>query len=58
LRSAAAAGVNPDVQNAAADLNARANGWAYKLPTYKGQQFMATVESLLKPPGAPAKTDQ
>ncbi len=56
--SAAAGGVNPDVQNEAADLNARANGWAYKLPAYKGQQFMATLESLLKPKGAPAKTDQ
>jgi hypothetical protein len=56
--SAAAGGVNPDVQNEAADLNARASGWAYKLPAYKGQQFMATLESLLKPPGAPARTDQ
>jgi hypothetical protein len=56
--SAAAGGVNPDVQNEAADLNARASGWAYKLPAYKGQQFMATLESLLKPSGTPAKTDQ
>ena len=56
--SAAAGGVNPDVQTEAADLNARANGWAYKLPAYKGQQFMATLESLLKPQGAPAKTEQ
>src|SRR5215472_3096998 len=56
--SAAAGGVNPDVQSEAADVNARANGWAYKLPAYKGQQFMATLESLLKPQGAAAKTDQ
>ena len=56
--SASASGVNPDVQNEAAELNARAKGWAYKLPAYKGQQFMATLESLLKPLGAPAKTDQ
>jgi hypothetical protein len=46
--------------NAAAGVEARAidahaNGWAYKLPAYKAQQFMISIESLLKPVGAKAK---
>ncbi|MGH6878474.1 MAG: DUF4340 domain-containing protein [Rhizomicrobium sp.] len=42
-------------------IDARASGWAYKLPVYKGRQFMTTLESLLKPlpekaaPATPAK---
>ncbi len=32
-------------------IDARADGWAYKLPAYKGQQFMTTLESLLTPAG-------
>ena len=34
------------------------SGWAYKLPPYKGQQIVTTLESLLKPPeksATPAK---
>jgi hypothetical protein len=40
-------------------IDSRASGWAYKLPPYKGQQMMTTLESLLKPlpekPATPAK---
>jgi hypothetical protein len=35
----------------AREINAHANGWAYKLPQYKGQLFMTTLASLLKPVG-------
>ncbi len=49
----------PEAQRQARAIDARASGWAYKLPTYKGQQFMTTLESLLKPlpakPAPPAK---
>jgi hypothetical protein len=45
----------PEAQRQARMIDARASGWAYKLPAYKGQQFMATLESLLKPlPAQPA----
>jgi len=37
-------------------IDSRASGWAYKLPPYKGQQIMTTLESLLKPP--PEKSDK
>jgi len=37
----------------AAAINAHASGWAYKLPAYKGQLFMTTLDSLLKAPDAP-----
>ncbi|HEY5338463.1 MAG TPA: hypothetical protein VIJ85_09685, partial [Rhizomicrobium sp.] len=33
----------------ARDIDAHTNGWAYKLPTDKGQLFMTTLDSLLKP---------
>ena len=51
----------PDAQRQARAVDARASGWAYKLPAYKGQQYMSTLESLLKPlpsksaPAAPAR---
>jgi hypothetical protein len=34
-------------------INAHASGWAYKLPAYKGQLFMTTLDSLLKSADAP-----
>jgi hypothetical protein len=37
----------------AAQINAHASGWAYKLPAFKGQLFMTTLDDLLKPPAAP-----
>ena len=40
----------PEVASEAATINARASGWAYKLPAYKGQLFMTTLDSLLKTP--------
>jgi hypothetical protein len=36
-------------QRQARVIDSRASGWAYKLPSYKGQQVMTTLESLLKP---------
>jgi hypothetical protein len=36
-------------QQQARMIDSRASGWAYKLPPYKGQQIMTTLDSLLKP---------
>jgi hypothetical protein len=49
--------------NAMADKEAReidghVSGWAYKLPAYKGQLFMTTLDSLLKPVGGAAPAQQ
>lgn len=44
-----AEGANPDSRKEARDIDAHANGWAYKLPAYKGAQFTTPLESLLKP---------
>ncbi|MGQ0741980.1 MAG: DUF4340 domain-containing protein [Alphaproteobacteria bacterium] len=54
-----AAGTAPETQKEAAAINARAGGWAYKLPAYKGQVFQTTMESLLKPKNGatPATTE-
>ncbi len=49
--SAEASPGRPDAAREARDINAHANGWAYKLPPAEGQLFMAPVESLLKPLG-------
>ncbi len=49
----AAAPSTPAVAKEAAAINAHASGWAYKLPAFKGQLFMTTLDSLLKPPPAP-----
>jgi len=40
----------PLAQKEAREISARTTGWAYKLPQYKGQLFMTSLESLLKPP--------
>lgn len=39
----------PDAQKEAREISARTTGWAYKLPAYKGQLFMTSLDSLLKP---------
>ncbi|HEY4125565.1 MAG TPA: DUF4340 domain-containing protein [Rhizomicrobium sp.] len=54
--SAEAAPGKPAAEKEARTIDARTDGWAYKLPAYKGQQFMTTLDSLLKPIGAKAKT--
>lgn len=54
--AAEGAATSPAAQKEARDIAARAGGWAYKLPDYKGQQFATTLDSLLKPPAPPAKT--
>jgi hypothetical protein len=46
----------PKARDEARTIDARTAGWAYKLPAYKGQQFMTTLDSLLKPVGGKAKT--
>jgi hypothetical protein len=47
---AAMAAVNaPDIGKQARIINARVTGWAYKLPDYKGAQFVTPLENLLKP---------
>jgi hypothetical protein len=38
-----------DAQKEAREISVRTTGWAYKLPQYKGQLFMTSLESLLKP---------
>jgi len=53
---AATANANPDVSKEARTINAKVNGWAYKLADFKGAQLMTPLESLLKPPaGKPTK---
>ena len=52
--SAEGAPGKPGAQRQARAIDARASGWAYKMPPYKGRQFMTTLESLLKP--LPEKT--
>jgi hypothetical protein len=49
-----AAGMNPATQTEATALNARLNGWAFKLPEMKMEQIVPAREILLKPPGGPA----
>lgn len=46
---AGAAPGKPDAAKEARDINANAQGWAYKLPAFKGAQFMVSLDSLLKP---------
>jgi hypothetical protein len=47
--SASAVAGKDDAAAEARKIDAKADGWAYKLPAYKGQQFMTSLESLLKP---------
>jgi hypothetical protein len=42
----------------AREINGHASGWAYKLPQYKGQLFMTTLASLLKPVGGATPPQQ
>jgi hypothetical protein len=42
---------NPMVQAEADQINARNNGWAYKIDDFKANQIVATRETLLKPMG-------
>ncbi|HEY0301278.1 MAG TPA: hypothetical protein VGC36_08105, partial [Rhizomicrobium sp.] len=51
---AAADPAKPDAAKEAAAINARAAGWAYKLPAFKGQLFMTTLDSLTRAPEPPA----
>lgn len=47
-----------DSRKEARAINAKSAGWAYKLPSFKAEQFMTTLDSLLKPldsQTAPAK---
>ncbi len=47
---------SPDTGKEARTIDARVTGWAYKLPDYKGAQFVTPLETLLKPlAGKPAK---
>lgn len=49
--SAEAAPGNVMAAKEAREIDGHASAWAYKLPAYKGQLFMTTLESLLKPVG-------
>lgn len=49
-----AEGTGVDSRKEARQINAHAAGWAYKLPAYKGLQFMTPLENLLKPVGRAA----
>jgi len=50
----AAAGMNPATLTEASAINARLNGWAFRLPEMKMEQIVPAREILLKPPGGPA----
>lgn len=54
ISAEAGAPSTPEIVKEASAINAHASGWAYKLPAYKGQLFMTTLDSLLKAPAAPA----
>jgi Domain of unknown function (DUF4340) len=49
-----AEGTGAEAHKEALSIDAHASGWAYKLPTFKGVQFMSPLESILKPKDAPA----
>lgn len=53
---AGAAPGKPDAAKEARDINANAQGWAYKLPATKGAQFMVPLDGLLKPRETAKKT--
>lgn len=44
----------PEIAKQTRTINARTNGWAYKLDDTKGAQLATTFDGLLKPKGAPA----
>lgn len=44
-----AEGSTPGAEKEARSIDAHASGWAFKLPAYKGQQFMTPLENLLQP---------
>ena len=46
---------NDSAKKEARGIDARAAGWAYHIPAYKGAQFMTTLDSLLKRVAAKAK---
>jgi hypothetical protein len=50
--SAEAGPGKPDAAREARDIDAHVNGWAFKLPEFKGQLFTTPLENLLKPLGA------
>jgi hypothetical protein len=45
-----AATAPPTAEKRAADLNAKAQGWAYKVPTYLGDRLGASINDLLQDP--------
>jgi len=47
-----------EAQREAGEITAQTSPWAYKLPPEEGQLFTTTLESLLKPAGTPAKTEE
>jgi hypothetical protein len=47
--NADAAPGKPDAAKEAREINTAAQGWAYRLPAFKGAQFMVPLEGLLKP---------
>jgi hypothetical protein len=49
----AAQGTNAKATREAQSINTKTSGWAYKLPPYKGQQLMTSLDALLKPVTAP-----
>ena len=54
--AAGAAPGKPDAAKEARDIDTYAQGWAYKLPAFKGAQFMALLDGLLKPRETAKKT--
>jgi len=47
--SAEALGGKTDARREADAIGRHGDGWAYRIPVYKGAQFMTTLENLLKP---------
>ena len=53
--SAEAPAGNSEARHEATVIERHSGGWAYRLPAYKGAQFMTTLDSLLKPVETKAK---
>jgi len=53
LSASTAPGAGPSVAQEAAAINARAGGWAYKMPPEKGTALLTTLAQVMTPPPPP-----
>jgi hypothetical protein len=58
LTASTAPGASPDAVKDAAGINAKAGGWAYKIPAEKGKALIADLATIMTPMQQPAGPDQ